>query len=87
MDGYVYILRSIRNRRFYIGSTDNIERRLKEHKEGMCHTTKRFLPVELVLYQKYDSLTRARDIELRLKRMKRKDIIQRIVNEGKILLT
>ncbi len=31
---YVYILRSIRNGKLYVGQTDNLDRRLSEHKEG-----------------------------------------------------
>ena len=45
---YVYILESLRDGRYYIGSTKDIEKRLKHHKSGFTHSTKRFggIPLE-----------------------------------------
>ncbi|MEO5344612.1 MAG: GIY-YIG nuclease family protein, partial [Gammaproteobacteria bacterium SHHR-1] len=37
---YVYVLRSAKNKTLYIGSTNNIKRRVKEHKTGLCISTK-----------------------------------------------
>lgn len=34
----VYILKGDR---FYVGMTGNLEQRIKQHKDGICHTTKR----------------------------------------------
>ena len=77
----VYILQGIKNLKYYIGSTDNLERRLKEHFKGLVHTTKRFLPVKLVFFQQYDDIKVARRIEYKIKKLKRKDIIERIIKE------
>ena len=86
MKGYVYILESEKNKRYYIGSTDDVARRLEQHNAGYVYTTKRMLPVKLVLVQEYESLTKARLIELKIKRLKRKDYINKMVGEGKIKL-
>ncbi len=83
MIGYVYILRD-RIRRFYIGSTDNIARRIRQHENGYARTTARMMKPELVLAQKYEALAQARKIELRIKKLKRKDYIERMISEGKI---
>ena len=82
MAGFVYILRFLRNCRYYIGSTDNLERRLGEHKSGLCHTTRRMLPISLEFFQEFPTLGAARRVEHKLKRLKRKDTIERIVREG-----
>ena len=37
---WVYILRGAR--RYYIGATENFDRRIAEHKRGSNHTTRRF---------------------------------------------
>ena len=37
---WVYILRG--GRRYYIGATDNLDRRVAEHQRGSNHTTHRF---------------------------------------------
>jgi len=49
---YVYILQSKKNENYYVGSTDNFEQRIKQHKEGKVRTTRRLLPIEIVLQQK-----------------------------------
>ncbi|MGA2669173.1 MAG: GIY-YIG nuclease family protein [Ignavibacteria bacterium] len=41
---YVYILRSKKNDRIYIGSTNNLKRRIREHNQGLNKSTKPFIP-------------------------------------------
>lgn len=83
MSGYVYILRD-KNNRFYIGSTDNLARRLKVHNYGHSKTTRRMNSPALVLSQKYSTLLEARNVERYLKKLKRKDYIEKIVADGYI---
>lgn len=79
---YVYILKSSLDSRFYIGSTNNLVERLKHHKSGGTPTTKRFGEIELVFSQKYESLKDARTVERKLKRLKRRDYIEKIIKDG-----
>ncbi|MEX2597779.1 MAG: GIY-YIG nuclease family protein [Salibacteraceae bacterium] len=44
MDCHVYILRSLKNGRFYIGQTQNIQTRIEKHNAGYVKSTKPFLP-------------------------------------------
>ena len=74
--GYVYILKD-KNGKFYVGSTDNLERRLKQHKNGQTQTTRNMDNFEVVLKQEYDSLDLARKIELKIKKLKRKDYVEK----------
>ena len=69
--GYVYILKD-RNGKFYVGSTDNLERRFKQHKNGHTQTTRNMNDFEIVLKQEYGSLKLARKIELKNKKIKKK---------------
>ena len=66
---WVYILRG--RRRYYIGATDDLERRLTEHNRGSNHTTRRF-GAELVLIaaKQLPSMIDAVALERRLKRKK-----------------
>ena len=48
---YVYVLYSRGNDKFYIGCTENLQRRLKEHKSKSNHTTSRFPDVDLVFHE------------------------------------
>jgi predicted GIY-YIG superfamily endonuclease len=66
---WVYILRG--GNRYYIGATDNLERRLAEHKRGSNHTTRRFgADVMLIAANELPSMIEARALERRLKRKK-----------------
>ena len=87
MKAYVYILKSLKNSRFYIGSTDNLNRRIDEHNSGKSTYTSFSKPFELVFSQEYDELTMARKIEYWLKRQKDKKLIERIITEKKIQKT
>lgn len=81
--GFVYILRDEKEK-FYIGSTTNISRRLKQHSQNHTATTRRMKNPSLVLKQEYPTLEIARKIERKLKQLKRKDYIEKIVKEGYI---
>jgi len=80
----VYIL-ICNNGRYYIGSTNNISRRIKEHDAGTVQSTKNLRPLKLILFQQYETLKEARKIELKLKSFKNKKIIEQIIHDGKII--
>ena len=84
MKAYVYILKSKTSGKYYIGSSSNLERRLKQHRRGHTHTTKRIGDWELVFFQDVATLEMARKAERRIKTWKRKDYIDKIVEDGKI---
>ncbi len=48
MAGYVYVLESQRNGRYYIGPTDDLLRRFYQHAAGFCVSTRQMLPVTMV---------------------------------------
>lgn len=48
---YVYILKSLKNGRYYTGSTANLERRLGEHNSGRSLATKFTKPFRLVYHE------------------------------------
>lgn len=81
MKGYVYILKNS-DHKFYIGSTNNLEKRLKQHNTGHTHSTRRMSGLELVFKQEYESLNEARKIENKLKKLKRHDYIEKIIKNG-----
>ncbi|MBM3205130.1 GIY-YIG nuclease family protein [Candidatus Uhrbacteria bacterium] len=79
----VYILRSS-NGRYYIGSTDDLERRLSEHQRGHVKSTRNLLPVILVLFQGCDTISLARKVEYKIKQLKSKKLIEKWIEEGRI---
>ena len=86
MKAFVYILRD-EKRKFYVGSTSDLERRLRQHEGKHTQTTKNMFNPKLVLKQEFPSLLVARKIEGRIKRLKRKDYIEKMVTDGYIKLT
>ncbi|MCL5090624.1 MAG: GIY-YIG nuclease family protein, partial [Patescibacteria group bacterium] len=71
---YVYILKSEKNGRFYIGSTNNLLRRINEHFEGKAKYTRNNRPLKLVFSQEYENLKTARSIEKKLKKFANQNI-------------
>jgi putative endonuclease len=64
MSHYIYILRSLKDGKYYIGKTSNVEARLHFHNAGLQRSTKSRRPFALVLTETYD------DRPLALKREK-----------------
>ncbi len=81
----VYILKD-RNGRFYVGSTTDITRRMTQHAAGHTQTTHRMEQPQLVLSQSFVSLADARSVERKIKKLKRKDYIEKMVVDGFINL-
>jgi putative endonuclease len=59
---YVYVLRSLKDKRLYTGSTGDLKRRVQRHNRGHEPGTKNMAPFEVVYYEacqsKYDALRR-----------------------------
>jgi putative endonuclease len=59
---YIYILLSLKDKKFYTGYTDNLKRRIEEHNTGKVESTKFRRPFELVYFEgcrnKSDALLR-----------------------------
>ena len=78
----VYILKSAMNGSYYIGSTENVEIRLKLHNSGMVTSTKRYLPWHLVYKAEYSDLSSARKRELQIKSWKKRSAIEKLSNKA-----
>ena len=68
----VYILASNKNATLYIGVTNNLARRLSEHKAKLVPGfTRQYEVDQLVYYEAFDSILEARARELSMKRWRR----------------
>lgn len=45
---FTYVLKSLKERKYYTGHTDNLEKRLHEHNSGKNYYTRRFAPWEII---------------------------------------
>jgi len=64
---YVYILKSEKDGKLYIGYTNDLKRRLEEHNSGKNISTKFRRPFELIYYEVYKSEGDAKHREYMLK--------------------
>ncbi len=64
---YLYILKSKKDDKLYIGSTNNLRRRLSDHNTGKVSSTKSRTPFELKYYEAYSLEKEARHREATLK--------------------
>jgi len=69
MSAYIYIMSNKKRTTLYIGVTNNLERRVLEHKQGeIAGFTKRYNLTELVYFEEGDSISDAIAREKQLKR-------------------
>ena len=61
---YIYILKSLKDNRTYVGYTNNLERRLAEHNSGKNIATKNRRPLELIFSEKFETSAEAKKREL-----------------------
>ncbi|MBP6930118.1 GIY-YIG nuclease family protein [Patescibacteria group bacterium] len=77
----VYVLLSLKDSRFYIGSTSDLTKRFQAHRKGMVDATKNRLPLRLIFYEaylnKYDAIRR----EDYLKSSKGKQTLRNMLKE------
>ena len=64
---YIYILKSLKDKRLYIGYTSNLRLRYKEHCDGLVKSTANRKPLELVYYEAYSNKQDAQNREKYLK--------------------
>lgn len=80
----VYLLRSLRDRKQYIGSTTNLERRLDQHNKGYVVSTKFRRPLDLIGYQVCETIQEAVIYEKKYKSSH--GALERAIKKGKFLL-
>ena len=64
---YVYILRNNSTGATYVGTTRDVQKRLRQHNAGYSKSTRPYRPLELVHVEEFDTLAEARRREWRLK--------------------
>ncbi len=78
---FVYIIESIVNGRWYIGSSDDPQRRLIEHNRGTTRSTRPYTPYKLIHNEKYSTKADALKREFQIKKSGRvrKDLKENIM--------
>ncbi len=83
---YVYVLLSNKDNNFYIGSTTDLERRIKEHQQGKNVSTSKRLPLALIYFEghrsKDDALRREKYFKTTKGRVTLKQVLQHSLAES-----
>ncbi|MDD5626310.1 MAG: GIY-YIG nuclease family protein [Patescibacteria group bacterium] len=68
---YVYLLKSKKDQKLYIGFANDLKKRFIEHNKGLVQATEPRRPFEIIYYESYKSKEDAKQRESRLKRYSR----------------
>jgi len=77
----VYILRSVKNGRYYVGSTNDVCRRFDEHNSGKVSYTRNTRPWILMVFIQCENIKEAQSSEYKLKKYKRRDILEKVIGD------
>ncbi|MEW6702168.1 MAG: GIY-YIG nuclease family protein [Bacteroidota bacterium] len=79
---FVYILQSQKNSKYYIGQTNDLEKRISQHNAGYSISTKNGVPWILVFQKSFESRTEAMQYEKKLKSYKSHNYILEIIENS-----
>ena len=72
---FVYILYSQRINKYYIGCTENLDKRLEEHNASLSNFTSKGVPWVRVYFEHLVTLSEARKREIEIKKRKVESIL------------
>jgi putative endonuclease len=83
MPHFVYILRSLKDGSYYVGSTQDLEDRLQRHNQGRTKYTKQKRPWELAYSEVYPDRSAAMKRESEIKTRKSRQFIDALVRTSR----
>ena len=82
MSYFTYILYSKKLDRYYVGHTNNLDRRLFEHNSYQSSSTKIGVPWEVLYCKEFSTNSEANKFELKIKAMKSRKFIENLITIG-----
>ena len=77
---YLYVLYSPKHDKYYVGETNRIDERIAEHNFSLRNTyTSKYRPWKLAALFEITNRSKAREIEIYIKKQKSKFFIQRLI--------
>lgn len=77
----VYILQSLKNKRYYIGHTEDMVQRLRKHNGGSVKSTKFGRPWKIIRTEDYTTKSEAATRELEIKMYKGGILFKKLIGE------
>ncbi len=75
----LYILFSEKNKKYYVGSCQNMEERITRHNSGRNKSTHSGMPWKIIYQEKFDTRSDAVARELSIKKKKSKIFIEKLI--------
>jgi len=82
MEYYVYILQSLKDRGYYVGSCKNVEARLIFHNKGLQRSTRNRIPFILIYSEVHPSKSVALKRERQIKSYKGGEAFKKLIGIG-----
>ena len=79
---YIYVLYSDSAKKHYVGMTENLKKRLREHNAGKSTFTSSFIPWKIIYFEMANDYKNARIREKYLKTAAGKKYIQKQIDGG-----
>ena len=76
---FIYVINSLSRKYIYVGMTNDLDRRIKEHNMGQNRSTKAYKPFELILKEEYATRDEARKREKYLKSGIGKEFLKKLL--------
>ena len=80
---YTYVLINSDLRRTYTGHTANIEKRIKEHNDGVVKSSKQYRPYKILLLEEFDTLKEAKRREMYYKNYRGRQKLKEVIDASK----
>lgn len=77
---FTYILKSLKDNSFYVGSTRDLDGRIKKHNKGQVKSTRNRRPFQLVYFEEMDTYSAAYNREKQIKSWKKRSLIEKLIN-------
>jgi putative endonuclease len=78
---YVYILKSLKDGKYYIGSSSDVQSRLAFHNAGKQRSTKYRIPFVLIYTEQFQCRTEAEKREKQIKSYKGGEAFKKLIKE------
>ncbi|HUX36172.1 MAG TPA: GIY-YIG nuclease family protein [Candidatus Paceibacterota bacterium] len=78
----VYILQSLKNGKYYVGSTNGIGQRLLRHNGGKVMSTKNGRPWKCVYIEIFSTKSEASKREFQIKSWKKRLAVEKLINKN-----
>ena len=75
---FAYVLRSTKDNKRYIGISNNLDRRLREHNQGLVKATKNRGPFKVIHFEQFNNYADARKREKFFKSGKGREFLKKI---------